>query len=129
MSTPIQRGTKALAIYDQSTKAIASNPILVSEIFTIKTPREIELILTQLKIDIDTPTSGPIKKYIEDYGDEYLSSPAPTNVSFMGGLPMTYFSPGIRAMAKGFKQDSDQYVTYMRQQEDIIDKVSNSATE
>ena len=59
MSTPVQRGTKALdemrkSIFDQSTRAIATNPALISEIFTTITPREIELILTQLNIDIDT---------------------------------------------------------------------------
>ena len=47
----------------------------------------------------------------------------------MDGLPLTYFSPSVRAAAKGIQQDSDQYVAYMRQQEDILDKVSNSATE
>ena len=94
MSTPVQRGTKALdemrkSIFDQSTRAIATNPAFISEIFTIKIPREIELILTQLNIDIDTPTSGPIKKYIEDYGDAYLTSPAPQHISTMDGLSMT----------------------------------------
>ena len=134
MSTPLSRGTKALdamrkSIYDQSSPAISANPDLISEIFLSKTPREIEMILTQLQIDIDTLASACIKKYIIEYGDDYLISPAPTHASSMDGLPMTYFSPGIRAMAKGLQQDSDQYVAYLRQQEDIVDKVSNSATE
>ena len=55
MSTPMQRGTKALddmrkSIFDQSVLAIATNLALISEIFTIKKPREIELILTHLNI-------------------------------------------------------------------------------
>ena len=74
----MQRGTKALddmrkSIFDQSVLAIATNPALISEILTIKTPREIELILTHLNIDIDTPSSTAIKKYIIDYGDDYLT--------------------------------------------------------
>ena len=101
----MQRGTKALddmrkSIYDQSSPAIAANPTLVSEIFTIKTPRDIEMILTQLQIDIDTPASASITKYIIEYGDDYLSSSAISNASSMDGLPLTYFSPGIRALAK-----------------------------
>ena len=134
MSTPIQCGTQALdemrkSIYAQSSPAIVGRPDLISEIFLIRTPREIELLLMQLNIDIDALISMPIKRCIVNYGDAYTDSPAPANVSFMDGLPMTYFSPGIRAMAKGLQQDSDQYVAYLRQQEDIVDKVSNSATE
>ena len=133
MSTPIQRGTKALddmrkSIYDQSSPAIAANPTLVSEIFTIKTPREIEMILTQLQIDIDTSASACIKKYVIEYGDEYLSSPAISHASSMDGLSLTYFSPSVRAMAKGFQPDTESYSAYLKQQEDIVDKVSNSAT-
>ena len=117
------------SIFDQPVLAIATNPALISEIFTIKTPREIELILSHLNIDIGTPSSTAIKRYIMDYGDEYLTSPAPTHASSMDGLPMTYFSPGIRALAKGFQQDTESYTDYLRQQEDILKKVSNSATE
>ena len=40
----------------------------------------------------------------------YLSSPAISTASSMDGLPMTYFSPSIRAMAKGFQQDSDHCI-------------------
>ena len=42
---------------------------------------------------------------------------------------MTHFPPGVRAFAMGLQQDSDQYVAYLRHQEDILDKASNSATE
>ena len=115
MSTPVQRGTKALddmrkSIFAQSTRAIATNPALISEIFTINTPREIELLLTHLQIDIDLPANTAIKKYIIDYGDDYLTSPVPTHASSLDGLSMTYFSPGVRALAMGFQLDSDQYV-------------------
>ena len=97
MSTPIQRGTKALddmrkSIYDQSSPAIAANPTLVSEIFLIRTPREIEMILTQLNIDVDAPLSVPIKRYIEDYGDSYLASPASSPAFTLDNLPLTYFA-------------------------------------
>ena len=103
------------SIYDQSTKAIASNPTLVSEIFTIKNPREIEMILTQLSINIDTPPSAPIKQYIEDYGDEYLASPALSAASSINGLHLTYFSPSVRAAAKGQHPDSEPYLAYLKQ--------------
>ena len=80
MSTPIQRGTKALdemrkSIFDQSTRAIATNPALISEIFTINTPREIELLLTHLQIDIDLPSNIAIKRvsrYIHTYVAIYI---------------------------------------------------------
>ena len=65
------------------------------------------------KIERKRETVGS-KRYIVDYRDDYLNSPAPNNASSMDGLPMTYFSPGVRAMAKGFHQDSDQYVAYLR---------------
>ena len=90
----MQRGTKALddmrkSIYQQSSPAIAAKPALISEIFTIKTPREIEMILSQLQIDIDTPASASIKKYIVDYGDEYsITSAALT----LDNLPLKYFA-------------------------------------
>ena len=66
----MQRGTKALdemrkSIFDQSTRAIATNPALISEIFTIKTPREIEMLLTHLQINIDKPSNVAIKRYID----------------------------------------------------------------
>ena len=105
MSTPMQRGTKALydmrkSIYQQPSPAIAANPTLLSEIFTIKTPREIEMILTQLQIDIDTPASASIKKYIVDYGEEYLISHATSATLTLDDLPLTYFAPSVRAFAK-----------------------------
>ena len=110
----MQRGTKALddmrkSIFDQSALAIATNPALISKIFTIKTPREIEMILTHLQIDIDTPSSVAIKRYIEDYGDDYLTSPAPTHTSSMDGLPMTYFSLGL----EHWQKDSNKTATNM----------------
>ena len=134
MSTPIQRGTKALddmrkSIYDQSSPAIAANPTLVSEIFLIRTPREIEMILTQFNIDIDDPLNVPIKRYIEDYGDAYLASPAISPALSLDGLSLTYFSPSVRATAKGFHPDTESYSAFLKQQEDLFDKVSNSATE
>ena len=102
------------SIYDQSSPAIAANPTLVSEIFTIKTPRQNEMIITQLQIDIDTPASACIKKYIIEYGDEYLISPATSAALTLDNLPLTHFAPNVRAMVKGYLSDSDQYVAYLR---------------
>ena len=67
MSTPLSRGTKALdamrkSIYNQPSPAISTNPDLISEIFMNTTPREIEVILTQLNIDIDSSISASIKR-------------------------------------------------------------------
>jgi hypothetical protein len=42
---------------------------------------------------------------------------------------MAYFPPNVRAAAKGFTPDSEACTAYLKQQEDIYDKVSNSATE
>ena len=87
------------------------------------------MILTHLQIDIDTPSSVAIKKYIIEYGDDYSISPATSAALILDNLPLTYFAPNVRAMAKGYHPDSDQYVAYLRQQEDTIDKGSNSSTQ
>ena len=69
MSTPTQRGTKALDemrkfIYDQASPAIADNPALISEFSSVRTPHEIELILTKFSIDIDSPISAPVLQHL-----------------------------------------------------------------
>ena len=110
MSTPLSCGTNALdamrkSIYDQLSPAISADPDLISEIFLIRTPREIEMILTQFNIDIDDPLSvPPIKRYIEDYGDAYLASPASFPALTLDNLPLTYFA--LDAMRKSIYDQS-----------------------
>jgi hypothetical protein len=117
MSTPAQRATLAQdemrqCIVDQSTAAISARPALLGEIYRVRTPQQIDLLLTQLKIDIDLPISASIKSYIIEYGSEYLtpthgSSPASSAAILLDGLSMAYFPPNVRAAAKGFTPDSE----------------------
>ena len=64
-----------------------------------------------------------------DYGDAYLANPASSPALSLDGLSFTYFAPNVRALAKGYHQYTESYTEYLRQQEDILEKVSNSATE
>ena len=110
----------AIFVQSSASPQIAANPNLIKEIFTLRTPQEIELVLEQLSINIDTPLSAPIKAYIVEYGGEYAVTPQSTTAtgSLLDGLPLTYFSPSIRATAKGLIPDSNQYVLYLKQQEE-----------
>ena len=58
-------------IADQATTAVAANPALLGEIYRIRTPQQIEMILTQLNIDIDTPASAQIKSFIVEFGGDF----------------------------------------------------------
>ena len=122
MSTP---AVVRQCIVDHATAAITAQPALLGEIYRVRTPQQTELLLTQLQIDMDAQVSAPIKAYIIDCGGEYLITPLPgsSNTLLLDNLQLAYFSPSVRSVAKGLIRDSDLYNAYLKQQEDMYDKV------